>query len=55
MGIPTQVKLLVKPHTNNERRHNREITASLVVFVVQASRQAQSGNKKAIKGAGLMY
>jgi outer membrane biosynthesis protein TonB len=53
--IPTQVRWLANPRTIRERRQNREIAASSVVFVVTGSKVAQSLVKKGIKAAGVWY
>jgi len=50
--IPTQVRWLAKPCPIRERRQNREIAASSVVFVVKGSRVAQSLVKNGINGRG---
>ena len=53
--IPTQVRSLANPRTIRERRQNREIAASSVVFVVKGSKVAQSLVKTGIKAAGVWY
>jgi len=55
IAIPTQVRWLANPCTIRERRQNRGIAASLVVFVVKGSRLAQSLIKKGIKALGVWY
>jgi hypothetical protein len=53
--IPTHIRSLVNPHTLRERRKNREISMSSVVFVVKARRLAQSVIKKDITAVGTWY
>jgi len=49
--IPTQVRWLENPRTIREQRQNREIPASLVVYVIKAIKVAQRLVKKGIKVA----
>jgi len=53
--IPTQVWLLADPRTIRERRQNRDIAASSVVFVVKGRKEAQSMVKNGNKAAGVWY
>ena len=55
MVIPTQVRILANPGTIRERRQNREIATSLVVFVVNGRELAQSFVRKLIKVAEVWY
>jgi hypothetical protein len=55
VAIPTQGRWLANPRTIKERRRNREIAASSIVFVTKGSKLAQSSIKKGIKAAGVWY
>jgi len=50
---PTQVWWLANPHTIRERRQNREISTSSVVFLVMGSRVSQIIINKEIKAEGM--
>lgn len=51
IAIPTQVRWLPNPRTSRERRQNREISASSVVFVVKGNKVAPNLIMKRIKAA----
>jgi len=53
--IHTQLRWLANPSTIRERRKNRVIAASLVVFVVKGSKVAQRSVNTGMKAAGVWY
>jgi len=53
--IWTQVRQLTNAHSIQERRPNRGIAASCVVFVVKGHNVPQSSVKKGIKATGVWY
>jgi hypothetical protein len=53
--IPTEVRWLANLRTIMERKENRVIAASSVVFVVKGSRVAQNLGKKCSWGVGVWY
>jgi hypothetical protein len=55
IAILAQVQWLANPRTIRERRQNREITPSLIVFVVKGNKVAKTLIKKGIKAAGVWY
>jgi hypothetical protein len=55
VAIPTQVRWLANPRNIRERRQNREITASSVVFVIKGRKVPQNLIKKGVKAAGVWH
>jgi hypothetical protein len=55
VAIPTEVRCLANPRTIRERRQNREIVGSSVVFAVKGNNVPQRLVKMGIKAAGGWY
>jgi len=55
IAIPTQLRWRANPRTIRERRQNRQIAASSVVFIVNRNKVAQTSIKIGIKAAGVWY